>query len=80
MRETVRDGSARQLNSLPVAVAGKTGTAQSRLDEPPHAWFAAFAPYENPEIALVILIENGGEGSTIAVPVAKEILEWYFNR
>lgn len=43
-----------------------------------HAWYIGFAPYENPEIAFVILIEEGGEGSSVATPIASEILKWYF--
>lgn len=80
MREAVIYGSAKALYDLPVKVAGKTGTAQVSKTKAPHAWFTAFAPYDNPEIVLTILIENGGEGSATAVPVAKEILAWYFNR
>jgi len=52
------------------------------LDEeghlPTHAWFTAFAPYDDPEIALVVFLEGGGEGSQTAVPVAAEILRHYF--
>ena len=43
-----------------------------------HAWFTAFAPYDNPRIALAVLVERGGEGSDVSVPIAKKILEWYF--
>jgi len=80
MRQTVTEGSARSLNTLPVAVAGKTGTAQFGAENKTHAWFVSFAPYENPEIAMVVLMEGGGEGSSSAVPVTKEVLEWYFTR
>ena len=80
MREAVISGSARLLADLPINVAGKTGTAQVSKTKNPHSWFTAFAPYENPQIVLTILIENGGEGSSTAVPIAKEILNWYFNR
>ncbi len=75
-----------------VQVAGKTGTAQfcddialqtgicgEGLQQPTHAWFMAYAPAEAPEIALVVFVYNGGEGSTIAVPIAHDILEWYFH-
>lgn len=79
MREVVTAGTARSLNTLPVAVAGKTGTAQfdSRNLARAHAWFTGFAPFENPEIAIVVLIEDGGEGSTNAVPVARDVLDWW---
>lgn len=80
MRETVVSGSARSLGSLPIQIAGKTGTAQFGKEDKTHAWFSGFAPYQNPEIAFVILIEGGGEGSTAAVPIAREILQWWAER
>jgi penicillin-binding protein 2 len=73
-------------------VAGKTGTAQYcddialdigicgvGLEQPTHAWFAAYAPVEAPEISVIIFLYNGGEGSVTAVPVAHDILEYYFH-
>lgn len=78
MRATVLYGSARSLQVLPVTMAGKTGTAQWSSAKPTHAWFTGFAPYENPEIVVTILVEEGGEGSAIAVPIAKEIVAWWF--
>jgi len=80
MREAVVSGSAGLLSDLPVKVAGKTGTAQVAGQNQPNAWFVSFAPYDDPKIVLVILIENGGEGSAVAVPLAKEIYNWYFNK
>ena len=46
---------------------------------PTHAWFTAFAPYEKPEVAVVVFVYGGGEGSEVAAPVAAEILRAYFN-
>jgi penicillin-binding protein 2 len=80
MRQTVTSGTAQSLNNLPVAVAGKTGTAEFGAEDKTHAWFVSFAPYDNPEIAMVVLVEGGGEGSSSAVPVTKEVLNWYFTR
>lgn len=80
MRKTVTSGSAQSLQAIPVAVAGKTGTAQWSTKKSPHAWFTGFAPYNKPEIVITILIEQGGEGSKTAVPIAGEILKWYFNQ
>ncbi|MBU1255672.1 penicillin-binding protein 2 [Patescibacteria group bacterium] len=80
MREAVLSGSAQALSNLSVKVAGKTGTAQFGTKEQTHAWFVGFAPYDNPEIVIVVLVEGGGEGHSAAVPVAKEALEWYFNQ
>lgn len=78
MRKTITDGTAQQLKDLPVAVAGKTGTAQFGNENRTHSWFVSFAPYENPEIAMVVLVEGAGEGQSGAVPVTKEVYEWYF--
>ena len=77
LRETVLSGTAQRLQALPVAVAGKTGTAQTGGEET-HAWFSSFAPYEDPSIVLIILVEKGGQGSQSAVAVAEEIYKWYF--
>ena len=81
MRETIRSGSARSLESLSVAIAGKTGTAQfGPNNEKSHGWFTSFAPYDNPTIAMTILVEGSGGGDITAVPIAKEVYQWYFSR
>jgi penicillin-binding protein 2 len=80
MRQTITEGTGRLLNDLPFSSAGKTGTAQFGSENKTHAWFISFAPFENPEIAMVVLVEGGGEGSSFSVPVTKEVLEWYFTR
>ncbi len=79
MREVVLNGTASSLKDVIVPVAGKTGTAQFGSEGKTHSWFTSFAPYDNPEIVLTILIEGGGEGSSTAVPIAKNILNWYFS-
>ena len=78
MKDAVDYGSARLLSYLSVPSAGKTGTAQWSSTKDTHAWYIGFAPYENPEIAFVVLVEEGGEGSSTATPIASEILKWYF--
>ncbi len=80
MRQTIVSGSARRLNSLPVEVAGKTGTAQWGTNKTNHAWFTSFAPYNNPEIVLTVMVEEGIEGSGITTSIAGEILNWYFTK
>ena len=86
LRGAVAWGTARRVDLPEVAVAGKTGTAEffgPRDEEgylPTHAWFTAFAPYEDPEIALVVFVAGGGEGSTTAVPIAAQILRYYFSQ
>ncbi|MEK7167509.1 MAG: penicillin-binding protein 2 [Patescibacteria group bacterium] len=80
MRQAVTLGSARSLNVLPVEVAGKTGTAQWNTKKPNHAWFTGFAPFNDPDFCITVLVEQGGEGSSAATPVAKEVMEYWFNR
>ena len=58
-------------------VGCKTGTAEKALGNP-HAWFTAFAPFENAQISITVIIEDGGEGSAVAAPVAREILDWLY--
>lgn len=80
MRQTVTSGSGRYLASLSVEVAAKTGTAQWSSVKNTHAWFVAYAPYDDPQLALAILLEEGGEGSSTATPVAYDIINWYFSQ
>ena len=80
MRLAVTAGSAVALGELPVAAAGKTGTAQTGVYGRNHGWFTGFAPYEDPEIVITVLVEDGTGGTTDAVPIAKEILYYYFTQ
>ncbi len=61
-----------------VSVACKTGTAEVGTDGTPHAWFTVMAPFDNPQIVATILIERGGQGSEVAGPVARKIMDLYF--
>lgn len=80
MREAVRYGSSVMLNNLPIRAAAKTGTAQTSREGYFHNWVTVFAPYENPEIVLTVMIENVPEEQVAALPVAREVLDWYFTR
>jgi len=80
MRQAVTSGSAQLLNDLSVAVAAKTGTAQFGNEGKTHGWEAAFAPYNNPQIAIIVLVEGGGEGYASAGPIVHDVLNWYFSR
>jgi cell division protein FtsI/penicillin-binding protein 2 len=81
MRDNVTSpkGSGRLLQSLPITAAGKTGTSQFDGSDPKrtHAWYTAYAPYENPEIVITVLVEAGGEGHAAAVPIVKNALQWW---
>ncbi|TCT17095.1 cell division protein FtsI/penicillin-binding protein 2 [Natranaerovirga pectinivora] len=78
MAGVVTDGTGRSLNNLPFTVAGKTGTAEHRKDEKPHSLFIGFAPTDNPKIVVSIVVENAGTGTQAAVPIARRLLEAYF--
>jgi len=77
LRRAVTSGSAVAMTTIPISSAGKTGTAQWSSKNLPHAWFTSFAPYNDPEIVVTVLIEEGGEGSQVALPVARQIIDWW---
>jgi peptidoglycan glycosyltransferase len=79
MRLVVTEGTGTKLKDLKVEVAGKTGSADHG-DGPAHAWFIGYAPYDDPEIVVSVIVESVGTGSDYAVPIAKKILEAYFNK
>lgn len=81
MRQTVvgPGGTGRIVDLEGVAVAGKTGSAEVN-GKKPHGWFICYAPAENPQIAIAVVIEQGGHGSTSAAPVSKAILEVFFGK
>jgi len=81
MRQAVLSGSATLLSNLPVSAAAKTGTAQiSANSDLYYNWVSVFAPYDNPEIVLTIVVEDVKGIQAAALPIAKEVLEWYFSR
>lgn len=73
-------GTAWPFFDFSVPSAGKTGTAEfGDSKNRTHAWYTAYAPFDSPKIALVVLVEAGGEGSNTAAPIAKQIFTWFFN-
>ncbi|MEK7449838.1 MAG: penicillin-binding protein 2 [Planctomycetota bacterium] len=72
-------GTAHGLGLDDLPVAGKTSTAQTGSTTAPHAWFAGFAPYDNPRFAFVIMVEKGGKGSAGAAVLAPEIITQALN-
>ena len=78
MRQTILSGSAKHLlGAGGLDIAGKTGTAQWSNNKEPHAWFTSFAPYEDPEIVLTILIEEGENGASVAAGIARDFYNWW---
>ncbi len=79
MRQTITNGSATSLQSVPVAIAGKTGTAQWSTTSPPHSWFTGFAPFDNPSLVITVIVEDGGN-QALAIPISRDVLTWYFSQ
>lgn len=86
VREGMRDGVTKPygvsgyLNDLSVSVAAKTGTAEIGLENHFNVWSSVFAPYENPEIVLVVTVENVEGFGAVTLPVAHDVLDWYFSK
>lgn len=78
MKEVVETGTAKKLSGLSFSAAGKTGSAEfNQNKDESHAWFTGFAPVENPQISVTVIIESVGSGGDYAVPIAKRIMEAY---
>jgi peptidoglycan glycosyltransferase len=86
MQKVVTDGTGTRAQIPGVSVAGKTGTAQQGKGEAPHAWFTAFAPADDPQVAVAVVVEDGGAagneafGGRVAAPIAKAVMEAVLNR
>ena len=79
MRETILSGTATLLKDLPVTAGAKTGTAQVVNGQQINSLFTVFAPFDHPQIAMTILVENPtGEG--LAIRTANNVLKWYFGQ
>ncbi len=78
MRMTVTEGTAKILNDFPIPIAGKSGTPQILGKKKLNAFFTGYAPYPNPEIVLVVFIEEVPEGSVATLPLYKELMKLYF--
>ena len=74
MENSVANGYANTAAIPGVATGGKTGTAEVPNGQP-HAWYIGYAPGKNTSYAIAVLVENGGEGSTVAAPMAKQMLQ-----
>lgn len=79
MREVVEEGTASKLKGLSYTAAGKTGSAEyNSVKGDSHAWFTGFAPVDDPQICITVIIEGAGSGGDFAVPIAKRIFDAYF--
>ncbi len=79
MEEVVKSGTGTKLSGLSYTAAGKTGSAEyNKVKSDSHAWFTGFAPVEEPQVCVTIIIEGAGSGGDYAVPIAKRILDACF--
>jgi peptidoglycan glycosyltransferase len=74
MQGVVQSGTGTAAQIPGVAVAGKTGTAENVPGQPTHAWFICFAPAQNPQVAVAVIVEHGGTGGTAAAPIARQVM------
>ena len=82
MTSTAQSGTASALSGNGYTVAGKTGSAEYEIDGSEnmgtHSWFIGYSNVEDPDIAIAVIAENGGSGSSTAVPIAKYIFDAYY--
>lgn len=80
MEDVVKEGTGRGLKNQPYTAAGKTGSAEFNDEKADsHAWFTGFAPVEDPEIAVTVIVERIGSGGDYAVPLARRVFDAYFS-
>lgn len=80
MLECVDSGTGGASKIPGVNIAGKTGSAEAPPNHRTHGWFVSYAPFENPEIAIVVFGEAAGHGGSIAAPIAKKVYTAYFTK
>lgn len=80
MRKVVAEGTGSAVRTDAYAVAGKTGSAEFETGKETHAWFTGFAPAEDPQIAVTVVVEESGSGGQVAAPIARSIFDTYFSR
>lgn len=80
LREVVVSGTGSAVRTDAYAVAGKTGSAEFEAGKESHAWFTGFAPADQPQLVVTVIVEEGGSGGQVAAPVARSIFDTYFSR
>lgn len=80
MKEVVERGTGTRAQIKGIQVCGKTGTAQHVESKTPHSWFIGFAPYEKPQIAVAVVVEEGGYGGVAAAKISAAVMRGYFGK
>lgn len=80
MEAVVKEGTGSPLNAAGYSVAGKTGSAEFDSTKATHSWFIGYAPADNPEIAISVIVENTGNGDVYSMPVVRSVLDEFFSR
>jgi len=80
MRTVVAEGTGSAVRTDAYTVAGKTGSAEFETGKETHAWFTGYAPAENPQIVVTVIVEESGSGGQIAAPIARRLFDTYFSR
>jgi len=84
MRDVVAEGTGKNAAVPGITVCGKTGTADHKGDASkqvaPHSWFIGFAPYENPQIAIAVIVEEGGVGGGVAAQITRDLISAYLKK
>ena len=78
MKNVVENGTASALNGRGYTVAGKTGSAEFDENGSSHSWFVGYSNVDDPDIAIAVIVENGGTGSEAAVPIAADVFDAYY--
>lgn len=68
-------GTGKRAAITGLAIAGKTGTADTGVKTPPHAWFICYAPVRQPQVAVAVVVEHGGHGGEVAAPIARRVMQ-----
>lgn len=80
MRQVVTEGTGSAVRTDDYAVAGKTGSAEFEKDRETHAWFTGFAPADDPQLVVTVLVEESGSGGQVAAPIARSLFDVWFSR
>ncbi|MCD8221907.1 MAG: penicillin-binding protein 2 [Clostridiales bacterium] len=80
MRMVVTEGTASAVDTEAYEAAGKTGSAEFETGKETHAWFTGYAPLDNPQIVVTVIVEESGSGGAVAAPIARAVFDTYFSR